>query len=413
MAIEFYVHKMSEHMESAEILNWMVKEGDRVEKYQIIMEVLTDKVTAAIESPAEGIIKGIRPGATTGATVPVGMPICYIASEEEEVPALPPLPGFSSALASPTGSQERPSASAVPAGKESNPVPEAKDETVGPVGTRSTPIARRLAERLGVDILQVRGTGPQGRVTESDVRAWAETARTAGQPAETGYLELTPVQRRTGERMLESVANAPQFALELSVNMGKALLLREQLTERPAAEVGFRLSITALLVKASAAALRQHPRVNGEFEGGRLKVHSHVHVAVAVDGEGGLVAPVIRDADRKPLAAISDELRELQEKVRSLRISRDELAGATFTVSNLGMFGVERFQAIINPPQSAILAVGRIARMPVGQPDGSIVLQPMMSLTLTADHRCLDGGAAARFLTTIRDRLESPQSLQS
>ena len=212
--------------------------------------------------------------------------------------------------------------------------------------------------------------------------------------------------------MLESVASAPQFALELSANMSEALRLRERVAARLGGEAGGRLSVTALLIKAAAGALQRHPRVNAGFDGGRLEVHGRINVAVAVDAEGGLVAPVVRDADRKSLAAIGRELRLFQEKARSLRFSGEDLGGATFTVSNLGMLGVDRFRAIINPPQSAILAVGRIASVPVGRADGSIALQPMMSLTLTADHRCLDGAAAARFLTSIRDLLEAPHRLE-
>jgi len=451
MAVEFFIAKMSDHMESAQILKWLVKEGDRVEQYQIILELMTDKVTAEVEAPAAGVIKGIRPGAVDGAEVPVGEVICYIAAPGESVPALPPLPGYETTDEGQTTKDESPATAAsvaVPKEVEAEPV----------AGPRASPVARKVAKELGVDLNAVTGTGPQGRITEDDVRAVAAkiadegrktkdegpktkdesaisvtpgavVAPTQAQPIQdpirntqhairnTHYatagttLPLTSIQRITGERMRESVVNAPQFAIDVAADMTQALWLREQLAERVQAEAGAKLSVTGLLIKVVAAALKRHPRANAEFAGDKLTLHDEINLAVAVGTDDGLVVPVIRNADHKSLAQITAELAMFQEKAKMLRFSADDLTGGTFTISNLGMYGVDGFRAIINPPQSAILAVGRIVKTPVGLPDDTIALRPMMSLTLTVDHRCMDGVQGARFLAEIKTLLEQPHLL--
>ena len=439
MAVEFYIAKMSDHMETAQILKWLVKEGDRVEQYQIILELMTDKVTAEVEAPATGVIKGIRPGAVDGAEVPVGEVICYIAAPGESVPALPPLPGYETPDEGRRTKDENPATAASVA-----VLKEAEAEPVA--GPRASPVARKVAKDLGVDLNTVTGTGPQGRVTEDDVRAAAAKIADEGRktkaedsaavpiappvapaqsvpapdhalptalhaPRTTHHAQLTPIQRITGERMRESVVNAPQFAIDVAADMAQVLWLREQLAERVQAEAGAKLSVTALLIKVVAAALKRHPRANAEFAGDKLVLHDEINVAVAVGTDDGLVVPVIRNADRKTLAQITAELAAFQEKAKTLHFSADDLTGGTFTISNLGMYGVDGFRAIINPPQSAILAVGRIVKTPVGLPDDTIALRPMVSLTLTVDHRCMDGVQGARFLAEIKTLLEQPHLL--
>jgi pyruvate dehydrogenase E2 component (dihydrolipoamide acetyltransferase) len=224
-------------------------------------------------------------------------------------------------------------------------------------------------------------------------------------------LPLTPIQRVTGERMRESVVNAPQFALDVAADMTQLLWLRDQLADRVEAAAGARPTITGLLVMAVADALTRHPRANAEYADGWLRVHSDVNFGVAVGTDDGLVVPVIRNADRKSLAEITRELAAFQAKAKALRFSADDLTGGTFTLSNLGMYGEDGFRAIVNPPQSAILAVGRIVKTPVGIPDEAIALRPMMNLTLTVDHRCMDGVQAARFLAEVKALLEQPHLL--
>jgi pyruvate dehydrogenase E2 component (dihydrolipoamide acetyltransferase) len=394
MPVEVFIHKMTDHMESGRIVQWLVKEGERVEQHQVIMEVETDKAVAELESPASGILKGIRPGAVEGAQVPVGETLAFIAQPSEEVPVLPPLT----------------SASAQPTGEAAVTQAEAVSRQV-----RATPSARRVARELDIDLSLVRGTGPDGRISEEDVRALAAArgAAPAGEPTmavaspePVEWVDLTPVQRLTGQRMVQSIQTAPQFALTVSADMTNALQLREALIDQIVLGTGERLSISSLLVKIVAAALKHHPRANASFEAGRVKLHKRVNVGVAVATEEGLVVPVIEEADQKSLVQIARELQGFQEKACQMRFSADDLSGGTFTISNLGMYGVDHFNAIVNPPQSAILAVGRVIKTPVALPDNKVTLRPMMNLTLTVDHRAMDGVQAAKFLAEIKERLE-------
>jgi pyruvate dehydrogenase E2 component (dihydrolipoamide acetyltransferase) len=473
MAVEVFMPKMSDHMETGEIIRWLVEEGDRVQQGQVIMEIMTDKVVADLEAPASGILKGIRKGVEDGAIVPVGETFAFIAEPDEEVPLLPPL-----------GPEAEPANEAVPPPTAPTSPEPAKEETgsvraspvarrvakglgvdinhvqgTGPGGrikeedvrafaasqaeakpmasptaasgvevepsgvVRASPVARRVARDLGVDIDQVQGTGPGGRIKEEDVRAFAETRRarpvetrapmpSAHPPAVEGeWLELSPIQRLTGQRMLESVQTAPQFALTLDIDVTNLLWLREALMERIVAETGERLSVTAILVKIVAAALKSYPRANASFEEGRVKLHSHINVGVAVGTDEGLVVPVIKEADQKSLIQITQELKAFQEKAQHMRFSSEDLSDGTFTISNLGMYGIDRFNAIIKPPESAILAVGRVVKTPVGMPDDTIALRPMMSMTLSIDHRSMDGVQGAKFLAELRERIEKPYFL--
>jgi len=477
MAVEVFIHKMSEHMEFGTIVRWLVTEGERVERRQVIMEVETDKVVAELEAPASGILKGIRSGAVEGAQIPVGEVIAFIAEPDEAVPTLPPfgpatvIPSAATAVPSaapviPSAAPVIPSAtpvipSATPVIPSAAPVipsangcthprnlsppaapgvPAPAEVEAGPL--RATPVARRIARELGVDLARVKGSGPGGRIREEDVRTWASShtpptgvgglpggseaptatseAPTAGGGVVTAApgvrflaslgmtVELTSIQRVTGQRMLESVQTAPQFSLTSDADVTNLLRLREVLMERILAETGERLSITALLVKIVAAALRHHPRANASFEDGRVRLHPHINVGVAVGTDDGLLVPVVKQADQKSLVQIAQELKTFQDKAHRMRFSLEDLAGGTFTLSNLGMYGVDRFNAIVNPPQSAILAVGRVVKTPIGLPDDVVALRPMMSLTLTVDHRALDGVQGARFLGEVKERIEKP-----
>ena len=450
MPVEVFMPKMSDHMEAGEIIRWLVEEGDPVEQGQVIMELMTDKVVAELESPASGVLKGIRPGAQAGASVPVGETFAFIAQPDESVPVLPALAPVT------TGD-----AAAAPKDATSSPA----QRTHEPESTRATPVARRVAKELGIDLALVQGSGPQGRITDVDVRAFAEAARPqparadrraspvarrvardlgvdlsavkgsgpdgavreedvrasagAGQappPAPAGaagaeWLPLNAIQRLTGQRMLESIHAVPQFGLSVGVDTTNFLWLREALMEQIVAETGERLSITALLVRIVAAALRRHPRANGSYDNGRVVLHPCINLGIAMCTEDGLVVPVIQNADRKSLAEVTRELKSFHDKTLTLRFSAEDLSGGTFTISNLGMFGIDSFDAIINPPQSAILAVGRILKTPVGMPDGTIALRPMLNLTLKVDHRALDGVQAAKFLVEIRELIEKPYFL--
>jgi pyruvate dehydrogenase E2 component (dihydrolipoamide acetyltransferase) len=403
--VEVFIHKMTDHMESGRIIRWLVKEGERVEQNQAIMEVETDKAVAELESPASGILKGIRPGAIEGAQAPVGETLAFIAEPGEEVPVLAPLASVSARAADEAAVRRA----------EIVPTQVAKPQV------RATPAVRRIARELDIDLSLVKGTGPDGKISEEDVRSFAaarggspagEPTLAADSPELVEWADLSTVQRLTGQRMVQSIQTAPQFALTVSTDMTNALQLREELIDQTVAETGERLSITALLVKVVATALRHHARANASYEAGRVKLHKQVNVGIAMGAEEGLVVPVIKEADQKSLVQIVRELQIFREKARQMRFGSDDLSGGTFTISNLGMYAIDQFSAIVNPPQSAILAVGRVIKTPVVLPDNTITPRPVMSLTLTVDHRVMDGVVGAKFLAEIKERLEKPDLLR-
>ena len=461
MAVELFIHKMSEHMQTARIVQWLVKEGEKVDRGQPILELETDKAAVELEAPESGILKGIRMGVEAGANVPVGETIAFIVrNPDETVPNLPPIGAVS----------PKPEVQVVEAAGKPGSAPEAHPEDGGPV--RAVPVVRRIARELGVDLQQVKGTGPGGRILEADVHAFVAAqkplplaAEPVAQPKITETVTVSPIARRmaeelgvdlaqikpvtapgritkedvrayiesgealeaspaknediewlhltraqlmTGHRMAESVHTAPQFALTTSVDMTRALELREAVLARIETDTGARLSVTGILVKIVADVLKRYPRANSSFVDGRIQLHKQVNIGVAVGTEEGLVVPVIHDADQKNLAEITRELSSYQEKASRMRFGQNDLSGGTFTVSNLGMFGIDHFHAIINPPESAILAVGRIIKTPTGMPDDNIALRPIMNMTLSIDHRSLDGVQGAKFLALIKERLEQP-----
>ena len=457
MAVEFFIPKMSDHMEQGEIVDWLVHEGDHVEAGQGILEIMTDKVTAEVEAPASGILRGIRKGVEKGSTVQVGETIAFIAeSDEEELPELPPLlPSDAEVIQS---TQEKPgvkesvsiNATSVamklaeqfqidlrkvkgsgPGGRiqkedvqahmeERGPGRIIQKEEVSVYGSgkppeetlpervKASPAARRRAREAGIDIRAVKGTGPDNIITERDVSAFLAAPSPAGVERRDEWLDLTPVQKLTGERMLYSVTTAPQFSLDVTADAEKLLWIRDGMMEQVESETGRRLSITTLLVKIVAAALRTYPRACASFENGRVRIYADVNINVAVGGPAGLVAPVIKNADRKTLSQINGELKLFEEKMKDMRFTREELTGGYFTISNLGMYGIDRFRAIVNPPQSGILACGRIIHTPVGTSEKTIALRPVIKLTLTVDHRCLDGIQGAQFLNSIKHMIENP-----
>jgi pyruvate dehydrogenase E2 component (dihydrolipoamide acetyltransferase) len=475
MAVEIFMPKMSDHMEYGEIIGWLVAEGERVDEGQPVLEVMTDKATAEIEAPAAGLLGGIRKGVEPGARVPVGETLAFVLKEREKPPALPPLQGGEPVPRGPGESEtgfrggelvaRKPGKEAADlqgAGKGGGVVgatPLARktaeqhnvsieeirgsgaggrvqredviahvrnrsaNVTVAPglTGTargKASPAARRRAREYGLDLGRITGTGPGGLVREDDVLSFYEGVSTDGTPGGEGegeWLELNPVQRLVGERMTLSASTAPQFSLSLHADVENLLSVRELLMKRTEEETGRRLSVTTMLVKVVAEALKRYPRANSSFEGGRIRLYGDINVGVAVGTERGLVVPVVTQADRKTLAQINAEMGEFEAKAREMRFSASDLDGGHFTVTNLGMYGIEAFSAIVNPPQSSILAVGSIVNTPVGGDDGedSVVLKKLMNLTLTVDHRCMDGVQGAAFLNIIRDLIEEPDTFRT
>ncbi len=390
MPVEIYLPKMSDHMESGRIIRWLSKEGETVEQGQPIVEIETDKASGELEAPASGTLTGMR--AQEGDSVPVGQTLAMITLPGDGIPKGEPQAGKA------TGMGE----------------------------VKATPLARRVAKDLGVDLAKVKGSGPNGVIRDEDVKNYAASLAPAPPAAPVAVppvpaspavkrdghpLELTRIQQVAGQRMAESFNRAPHFYVQASVDMTRALDLFEQLKSKIEAETGESLTLTVLLVKAAATAIQKMPRLNTVFEGERPVVAADINIGVAMSVEEELVVPVIKQANTKTLGAINKELKQFQAKATEKRLAQEDLSGGTFTISNLGMYGIEVFHAIINPPQSSILAVGRVVKTPTGMPDDTIALRPMMNLALSADHRVLDGVKAARFLGEIKGLLEAPALL--
>ena len=379
--------------ETGKVLRWIAMEGQTVEKGAPIMEIETDKVTVEVEAPASGTLAGIR--FSEGADVPVGNVVALIVAEGEEVPAEAP--------AAVTDGTPEP----VPSGSE----PQGGGNGATPPASRparrvlASPKARRIAKEKGVDLAALAGSGPRGAVIAADVEGAGATpgaAAVAAAPIETGA-----IWARMAERTTRSWQTAPHFYLSRDIDAARLNAWRESARKRAGYE---RVTHTDLLVKLVAAALREHPRVNATWRDGAIAENEDVNVGIAVAVDEGLVVPVIQRADTSELREITRRRIELVEAARAGGLRPDDVSGGTFTVSNLGMYGVDAFTAILNAPQAAILAVGRIADriVPV---DGRPEVRPMCTLTLSFDHRVVDGARGAEFLDTLAGLIEEPAGL--
>lgn len=428
MAHEIIMPRLSDSMEEGTVLQWLVAEGDQVTSGQPLVEIETDKATVTYEADAAGVVLALTVG--EGATVPLGAPIAVIGQPGEELPTAGS--PEATAAAGSAGTHARAGSAHAPASSgSSTPQPATTLPSRGG-RPKASPLARRLAAQLDVNLTGLTGSGPHGRVIRADVeRAAAQVANgagseaiatapvvpappvpVAGEPAlhakgEAAARELSRSQRTVARRMAESRATVPDFELRCQVDMSEVVELRERLRE-----VTDPLpSYNDFIVKAVALALRQFPRVNGAYRDGTVETYSRINVGVAVAADEALVVPTIFDADRLSLGEISRKSRELAARVRDGSITPAELGGGTFTVSNLGMYGVDSFSAVINPPQAAILAVGSLKRRAMVDDGGKLVARPTIELTLACDHRVLYGADAARFLARARDLLERPDAL--
>ena len=413
--------RLSDSMEEGTILKWLVSEGDEVKRGQPIAEIETDKANMTYEVDTDGTISELV--ANEGDTLAIGEVIARIGegngkpkTEKKEEPKAE------------DREEERPDEPA----PESEPEPEPEPRTTGG-GQRSSnggdrvkasPVARRMAGEMGVELAQLEGSGPGGRIVKADVEAAskgdgavkpkerpreeaAPQRGEAGAKGEVEFHELTRLQQTVTRRMAESKATAPDFQLVSEVDMSAAVELRARLKEvaDPAP------SFNDMVVKAASIALREHRRVNAAYRDGKFELYSRVNVGIAVAGQDALVVPTIFDADTKSLGQIAKDARALIEKVREGQITPPEVSGGTFTVSNLGMYGIDSFSAVINPPQAAILTVGALKKKAVPDERGRIVARDMLNLTLVCDHRILYGADGAEFLARVRELLESPLSL--
>jgi len=391
--------RLSDSMEEGSIVRWLKSDGDEVARGDELVEIETDKATITYEADSAGVLQII---ASEGDTLAVGEVIARLNS------------------ASPEASGVRPQASeAEPQPEVAEPEPEPPPapptpQTDGGERIKASPIARRMAEQRGLDLSSIERTAPGGRIVKADIEA-AGGAPQAPPPtpeeAPTGkgeaeLLDLTRTQQLIARRMAESKATIPDFALQMDIDMEAAVAMRAQL--KNVAEVV--PSFNDMVVKAAALALREFPRANGSYKDGQFELHSRVNVGVAVAAQDALIVPTIFDADRKSLGEIARVARDLADKVRDGSVTPPELSGGTFTVSNLGMYGITNFRAVINPPQAAILAVGAIEERPAVH-DGEIQARHRMAVTLACDHRILYGADAAQFLARIRELLEQPLAM--
>ncbi|MFQ5897635.1 MAG: dihydrolipoamide acetyltransferase family protein [Candidatus Methylomirabilia bacterium] len=417
--------KLSEAMETGKVIKWLKQEGERVEGGEILAEIETDKADIELESFGAGILRRILvPG---GQQVPVGGLIAVIAEPEEDLSQVLAEAQAAAPAAAPAPVEVSPGA---PRGREA---PEPVTLSLAPAAVaeaataaeapglaaagriKASPLARKIAEQAAVDLTLVQGSGPGGRIIRRDVEAVA--AESGGRrgvtpvPAapETPYEDrpLSSIRAAIARRMAQAKGPVPHFYLTTEVAMDRAWDLREELN---ALEGQPKVSVTDMVVKACALALGRHPGVNASFQGETIRAHYRVHIGIAVALEEGLITPVLRECDRKSLVQIAVEGKDLAERARNRRLRSHELSGATFSVSNLGMFDVEEFSAIINPPEGAILAVGSVARKPVIEGD-RLGIGRRMRLTLSCDHRVMDGAMAARFLQDLRRLMEEPLRL--
>ena len=436
MATDITMPRLSDSMEEGTILKWLVSEGDEVEKGQEIAEIETDKANMTYESDTAGTV--IELVASEGDTLALGEVIARV-GEAGEKPEKKEEPKEEDS----GEEEEEPKAEEADKGEEPKQQPKkssdngASAESDGRV--KASPVAKRMAKELGVELGDIEGSGPGGRIIKSDVEAAAESGGTktkekteeaeaetsedgggperepepepagdAGPKGEMQTIELTRLQRTVSRRMAESKATAPDFQLNVDIDMSAAVELRSKLKEMTETAPSY----NDMVVKACANALREFPRVNAAYRDGHFELYSRVNVGVAVAAQDTLVVPTIFDADKKSLGEISRTAREAIRKVRDGKITPPELSGGTFTVSNLGMYGIDSFSAVINPPQAAILAVGSLKKRAVVDEDsGRIVARDTMSATLVCDHRILYGADGAEFLARVRELLEKPLTL--
>ena len=428
--------RLSDSMEEGTILRWLVTDGAEVARGDEIAEIETDKANMTYEADAAGTFRAV---ASEGDALPVGAVIAHVLGDGEEAPsggapaAAPAGPVDSGRAHTGLAAGARASSSP-PAGSAA-----ASDDSAPGVGdgarVKASPVARRLARELGVDLASLAGSGPSGRIVKADVEAAAAEPQAAptsqasppptaggsaaapsapaagpvgaGGKGEVTTVELTSTQKTIARRMAESKATVPDFQVRTEADVTDLLTLRKQMKAAQESAP----SVNDFVVKACGLALREHPRANGAYRDGAFELYGRANVGVAVAAEGMLIVPTIFDADAQPVTAIAQTTRALAARVRDGKILPPELSGGTFTVSNLGMFGVTSFTAVVNPGQAAILAVGAAVERPTVTADGSLVPRALMDLSLSCDHRILYGADAAQFLARVRELLQTPFAL--
>ncbi|WP_232696318.1 dihydrolipoamide acetyltransferase family protein [Brevibacillus daliensis] len=440
MATEVFMPKLSMTMETGTILQWFKQEGDEVEEGDLLLEVMTDKINIEVEAYASGTL--LKTYYEENAVVPVQAIIGYIGNEGENVPdAAPPVEGASEAPA-PVALEEETEETAEAAteyqanGEKVRATPAAKrlakDKNVSlqevsgrgangrihkvdveefvKSGPKATPLAKKVAAGNGVDLACVQGTGANGKITKGDVLGAGSTQQVAAPTSEPRRVKMDGMRKVIADRMCQSAYTAPHVTMGTEVDMTNAIQVRNALLPIIEKETGYRLSYTEIIMKAVAYALRKHPEINVSLEGDYIVYKNEINTGLAVSVPNGLLVPVVKNADQKGLAALTAECKELGRAARESKLLPANMQGGTFTISNVGMYEVDMFTPIINQPESAILGVGRIAEKAIGV-NGELKLRPMMTLSLSFDHRIIDGSPAAAFLQTVKRSLEEPYQL--
>lgn len=411
---------LSPTMEEGRLSQWTKKEGDTVKNGDVIAEVETDKAIMELVARGNGVIRKQLIG--DGDTAPVGTVIGVIAEPDENIDDI-----IAGAGAAPSKPEEKPAEGeqktpqpAPSAAPEPSPKAETREEAPEEAATepasgerlKASPLARRLASDRGIELGRIQGSGPGGRIVKRDVEAAAQAApsATVAAPASDKDYEdipLTQIRKTIARRLSESIGPIPTFYLTAEFDLTRVSELRAAMIEMGDE---YKVSVNDIILKAAATALAQHPEVNAHWLGDAVRQFNRVHIGMAVAIDDGLITPVIFDADKKGLAEISAEARLLAKKARERKLKPDEYTGSTFSISNLGMFGIDQFTAIINPPEAGILAIGSATDSPVVV-DGELVIQKRLRVTMSCDHRVIDGAAGAKFLQTLRRLLENPLML--
>ena len=418
---------LSPTMEEGQLVKWLKSEGDPVSVGEVLAEIETDKATMELVARGEGVLR--QRFIQEGATAPVGEVIAVIAGPDEDISGLV---GSVPASPGPSETADHSEASKTPAPPETpiREVMEVVEETPSDTGggdhrVKASPLARRLASEASMDLLSVQGSGPGGRIVMRDVEAakagdgpTSASQRSAGgarigSAAESGVdfedIPLSQMRKTIAKRLVESIGPVPHFFLRITADMSRTVEARMRVNRFLEAQ-GEKISINDFILKATANALEKHPEVNAHWTGEAVRRHYRVHLGIAVAVEDGLITPVVRDANRKGLAQIAGEVRELAARGREKKLQPEEYTGSTFSVSNLGMFGIHEFTGIINPPEAGILAVGGLEETPVAV-DGQVEVRPLMKVTMSCDHRIIDGATGARFLRTLKEMLEEPAAI--
>ena len=403
MATEVVMPQLGSDMQDGTLVRWLKTEGDQVSRGEALAEIETDKAVVEMEAFASGVLRKVLVG--EGAKVPVGQVIGFIGSPDEPLPEVVARPGTAAPV------QEAPPQ---PAPEAVVPRGEVAEAAALPGGLKASPLARRLAQEKGIDLTQVVGTGPGGRITKEDILAYETKVAEAPVPSPTlapalealpDIIPLSRMRQVIAKTTTQSKGEVPHFYVAVDIDMTRAMELRQQLNELM--EEGVRVSVNDLIVKACAKAIPKYPAYNSFFQGDHLKVNKTINIGIAVTLEQGLILPAIPHCESKSIAEIAKASKDLVERAQKGVLSAEEYTAGTFSVSNLGMFDVDSFVAIIYPPQSAILAVGSVRQQPVVR-ESQVVIRQVMKATISVDHRVSDGAEAAQFLGEVKSLLEKP-----